>query len=50
MKSKYLITTAVAASLASHAWAEAPKMKMTTEIPEGIETPDKLETIIGTLT
>jgi hypothetical protein len=27
-----------------------PKMKMTTEIPEGIATPDKLETRIGTLT
>jgi len=30
--------------------AEPPKMKMTTEIPEGIATPDKLETSIGTLT
>jgi len=29
---------------------EPPKMKMTTEIPEGISTPDKLETSIGTLT
>lgn len=29
---------------------ESPKMKMTTEIPEGISTPDKLETSIGTLT
>jgi hypothetical protein len=28
----------------------APKMKMTTEIPEGIATPDKLETRIGVLT
>ncbi len=28
----------------------APKMKMTTEIPEGIATPDKLETRIGALT
>jgi len=27
-----------------------PKMKMTTEIPSGIATPDKLETRIGTLT
>lgn len=27
-----------------------PKMKMTTEIPEGIATPDKIETRIGTLT
>ncbi|MCB1130904.1 MAG: hypothetical protein KDN05_07215, partial [Verrucomicrobiae bacterium] len=30
--------------------AEPPKMKMTTPIPEGIETPDLLETSIGTLT
>lgn len=29
--------------------ADPPKMKMTTEIPEGIETPDKLETSIGML-
>ncbi len=32
------------------AQVEPPKMKMTTEIPEGIATPDKLETSIGTLT
>jgi len=30
--------------------AEPPKMKMTTPIPEGIETPNKLETHLGTLT
>jgi len=30
--------------------AEPPKMKMTTPIPKGIATPDKLETSIGTLT
>ena len=35
---------------APHAWAETTKMKMTTEIPPGIETPDKLESSIGTLT
>jgi len=29
---------------------EVPKMKMTTEIPDGIATPDKLETSIGELT
>ncbi len=28
----------------------APKMKMTTEIPEGIATPNKVETRLGTLT
>jgi len=30
--------------------AEPPKMKMTTPIPEGVATPDKLETHLGTLT
>jgi hypothetical protein len=29
--------------------AEPPKMKMTTDVPPGIATPDKLETRIGTL-
>ncbi len=29
---------------------DTPKMKMTTEIPAGIATPDKLETHLGTLT
>jgi hypothetical protein len=38
-----------AVSLATAAWAEPPKMKMTTEVPPGIATPDKLETRIGTL-
>jgi hypothetical protein len=28
---------------------KSPKMKMTTEVPEGIATPDRLETRIGTL-
>jgi hypothetical protein len=33
------------------AWAQQPpKMKMTTEIPPGISTPDKLETQLGALT
>jgi len=30
--------------------AEPPRMKMTTDIPEGIETPNRLETHLGTLT
>ena len=30
--------------------AEPPRMKMTTPIPEGIATPDRLETQLGTLT
>lgn len=36
--------------LAATAWAEPPRMKMTTPAPEGVATPDKLETSIGTLT
>lgn len=33
------------------AWSQAaPKMKMATEVPPGIATPDKLESSIGTLT
>ena len=35
--------------LMTFAAADAPKMKMTTEIPPGIATPDKLQTRIGTL-
>ena len=30
--------------------AEPPKMKMTTAIPEGIATPDKVDTRVGTFT
>ncbi len=38
-------------SAVSQTWAiEPPKMKMTTPIPEGIETPNTLETHLGTLT
>ena len=36
-------------SLASAAMADPPKMKMTTDVPPGIATPDKLETRLGTL-
>jgi hypothetical protein len=43
------ITGLLATLLATSALAEPPKMKMTTEIPPGIATPDKLETRIGTL-
>jgi len=36
---------------AGMAWAnDPPKMKMTTEIPPGITTPDNIETRLGTLT
>ncbi len=42
-----LLTLALAGAMAA---TEPPKMKMTTDIPEGIETPDKLDTSLGTLT
>ena len=50
MKVKYLLCGVLVSVLATYAFAGAPKMKMTTPIPEGIETPDTLETSIGTLT
>ena len=31
------------------AWAKSPKMKMTTPVPPGIESPDKVKTRLGTL-
>ncbi len=53
MRQKQLFTLAMAGVLAiimaTSAWAKPPKMKMTTPIPPGIATPDKLETRIGTL-
>jgi len=48
MKAKQLIITAAAGLIATHAWAESPKMNMTTEIPTSITTPDRVETSIGT--
>jgi hypothetical protein len=48
----FLSLTLAVLMLAAHlpaALAQPPKMKMTTEIPPGIATPDKLETRIGTL-
>ena len=50
MNVKHLIATVVAAMLATQAWGQSPKMKMTTEVPEGVATPNKLETSLGTLT
>ena len=42
-----MVSVALAANLG---WAkEPPKMKMTTEIPPGIMTPDRIETRFGTL-
>ena len=53
MKTRHLFTMLLAivigTSLATNAWAKPPKMKMTTEIPESIKIPDKVETRFGTL-
>ena len=53
MKPKSLLILAItglmAASLATTAWAQSPKLKMTTDIPASITAPDKVETSIGTL-
>jgi hypothetical protein len=49
MKTQYAICAALALTLANSSWAEPPKMKMTTEIPEGITTPDNIETRVGDL-
>ena len=46
---KTAITVSLAAGLATQAWAEPPKYKMTTDIPKSLTTPDKVETSIGTL-
>jgi len=44
------LVAATAMVISSQTWAEAaPKMKMTTEVPPGIATPDRLETRLGTL-
>ena len=49
MKAKQLITLFLAGLLVTAAWAQPPKMKMTTDIPASITAPDKVETSIGTL-
>jgi len=43
----FVTTLAIAGTLSA---AEPPTMKMTTPIPEGIETPNTMETHLGTLT
>ena len=52
MKTKRLFIMSLTVVLASNLGFanEPPQMKMTTQIPEGIATPDKLETHLGTLT
>ena len=44
-----ILCTLVFGGFSAGVWAEAPKMKMTTEVPPGIATPDRLETRLGTL-
>jgi hypothetical protein len=48
---KMMTAVVVAVVMAANAgWAkEPPKMKMTTEIPPGITTPDEVKTRLGTL-
>ncbi|MBL6705212.1 MAG: DUF1254 domain-containing protein [Planctomycetaceae bacterium] len=51
---KNILAIAVAAAMLSTGitaptWAQPPRMKMTTDIPEAITTPDRVETRIGTL-
>lgn len=46
---KYLGMVFLFMSIVSMVWAQPPKMKMTTDVPPGIATPDKLNTRIGTL-
>jgi len=46
-----VLIVGMAILVSSQAWAQAPpKMKMTTEVPPGIATPDRVETRIGSLT
>ena len=53
MKTRSLFTLPllllISTSLTTTVLAKPPKMKMTTDTPEGIATPDKLETRLGTL-
>ena len=53
MKRTWMFIAAIVAvmivSLALPGWAESPKMKMSTKVPPGIESPDKVKTRLGTL-
>ena len=50
MKKMMIAALAAVVMAASLSWAtEVPKMKMATEIPEGITTPDNIQTRVGTL-
>ncbi|MCK7473745.1 MAG: hypothetical protein MZV49_09845 [Rhodopseudomonas palustris] len=46
---KALLVVVMIVSLALTGWAKSPQMKMTTTVPPGIESPDKVETRLGTL-
>jgi len=46
---KVTIVAVMIVSIALPGWAESPKMKMSTKVPPGIESPDKVETRLGTL-
>ena len=46
---KIVLTGLLVSSLAAISWAQSPKLKMTTDIPASITTPDKVSTSIGTL-
>jgi len=52
LKQKYYIIVIILSLSAGFSQAQVtpPKMKMTTDVPPGVATPDKLETRIGTLT
>ena len=49
LSTRLLKSVSLGVLLSSALWADAPKMKMTTDIPASITTPDKAETSIGTL-
>jgi len=45
---KAVLVGVMIAGIAMPGWAKSPKMKMTTNIPPGIASPDKVETRLGT--
>ena len=47
MKLKLLTATFLAVSVCAAGASEPPEMRMTTEIPEGISTPNKVKTRVG---
>ena len=49
METKNIYTVVLIGLMVSAVWAKPPKMKMTTDIPAGIATPNTLQTRVGTL-